>query len=254
MSSVFSADPPIFVRPPAQQATRPVNSHKPFDSSFTSTASASSSSTLLWDNDDCYPQIMQQGQGLQEQRAQERNAQKEWEERRTQQVRQDVAKKVTAYIKDLSQQCQHGLQNDWKDEHSLAFSAKQEIDAKIELYKTYILDTEKKVEDVDRSIRKIQVWLEQAEENKVDEANIGIDDLVQPAHRHHEQMLNLSAENAAITDALYFLDRALHQGHLDLDTHLRQVRSMSKRQFLVRAHLLKISQIIMVHGRSPDDR
>jgi len=55
-------------------------------------------------------------------------------------------------------------------------------------------------------------------------------------------MLQLAAENASISDALYFLDRALYAGSLNPTQHLRQVRKLAKQQFLVRAHLLKIQQ------------
>lgn len=267
MSSVFSADPPVFTRAPAEQPKPLDDPPPPLFSSIASTVS--SSSAVSWEND-YQLQRMQQEQRLQEERAEQLlmeqslaeqrlaeqktrelqiQAQKQWEERRTQQVRQDVAKKINSYIHDLSQQCQQELQNDWKDEHNLTYSTEHKIEPQFELYKKYIFDMEKRMKDVDKSICDIQVWLELAEEHKEDDANIPVDDLVQPAHRHHEQMLNLSAENSAISDALYFLDRALYQGHLNLDTHLRQVRRLSKRQFLVRAHLLKISQTFMAISR-----
>ena len=55
----------------------------------------------------------------------------------------------------------------------------------------------------------------------------------------------MSGENWAITDALYFLDRALYQGHLDCVSHQKQVRRLAKRQFLVRAHLIKINEVLL---------
>jgi ESCRT-I complex subunit TSG101 len=56
-------------------------------------------------------------------------------------------------------------------------------------------------------------------------------------------MLNLSAENQSINDALYFLDKALADHNFPLDDHLRAVRKLTKKQFLVKAHLLKIGQV-----------
>ncbi|GAX24265.1 ESCRT-I complex subunit TSG101 [Fistulifera solaris] len=269
MSSVFSADPPVFTRAPTEGPNRPNDPPLPLFSPTTSTVSTSS--TASHQSHDYHLQRMQQEQRMQEQllveqrlaelriaeqrvaeeeaRERQLQAQREWEERRTQQVRQDVAKKITSHIQDLSQQCQQELQNDWKDQQNLTYSAEHKIEPQIELYKKSINDMEKSMKEVDRSISEIQVWLQQAEEHKEEDAHIPVDDLVQPAHRHHEQMLNLSAENAAISDALYFLDRALYQGNLTLETHLRHVRRLSKRQFLVRAHLLKISQTFMVISR-----
>jgi ESCRT-I complex subunit TSG101 len=269
MSSVFSADPPVFSRAPPEQPKPPDDPPPPLFSPTSSTVSTSS--TASWQNNDYHLQRMQQEQRMQEQllveqrfaelrlaeqrtaeettRERQLQAQKEWEERRTQQVRQDVAKKIHSYIRELSQQCQQELQNDWKDQQNLTYSAEHKIEPQIEFYKKSISDMEKRMKEVDRSISDIQAWLAQAEEHKEDDAHVSVDDLVQPAHRHHEQMLNLSAENAAISDALYFLDRALYQGNLNLDTHLRNVRRLSKRQFLVRAHLLKISQTFMAISR-----
>ena len=56
-------------------------------------------------------------------------------------------------------------------------------------------------------------------------------------------MLILSADNAAINDALYFLDKALPDSRISLLDHLIAVRKLTKTQFLARAHLLKIGQV-----------
>ena len=65
-----------------------------------------------------------------------------------------------------------------------------------------------------------------------------------PDNIHSQQMLQLSAENQAISDLMYFLDRALVKGTLPLDLHLKQIRKLAKKQFLVRAHLLKVGQVV----------
>jgi ESCRT-I complex subunit TSG101 len=83
-------------------------------------------------------------------------------------------------------------------------------------------------------------------ENGIHTTTTSVDDMVQPTNALHGQMLDLAAENAAISDALYFLDRGLYKGHLDCEVHLKQVRRLAKRQFLVRAHLIKIHQAMVV--------
>jgi ESCRT-I complex subunit TSG101 len=55
-----------------------------------------------------------------------------------------------------------------------------------------------------------------------------------PADTHSAQMLALSAENAAIDDCIYFLDRALVRGNIPVEVFLKEVRKMSKQQFLVK--------------------
>jgi len=70
-----------------------------------------------------------------------------------------------------------------------------------------------------------------------------IDAMVQPVDPTSGQMLRLSAENAAINDALYHLDRGLVAGALEMGKHQKLVRRLAKRQFMVKALLLKIGQI-----------
>ena len=55
-----------------------------------------------------------------------------------------------------------------------------------------------------------------------------------PEDTHSAQMLALSAENAAIDDCIYFLDQALVRGSIGLDVFLKEVRRLSKRQFLAK--------------------
>jgi ESCRT-I complex subunit TSG101 len=79
------------------------------------------------------------------------------------------------------------------------------------------------------------------------ETTAPVDDVVQPSNALHGQMLlDLAAENAAISDALYFLDRGLYKGHVHCEVHLKQERRLAKRQFLVREHLIKIHQAMVV--------
>ena len=71
-----------------------------------------------------------------------------------------------------------------------------------------------------------------------------VDNIAVPNNIHSRQMLELSAENAAITDLMYFLDKALAKGTIPLDVHLKQIRRLAKKQFLVKAHLLKVGQVV----------
>ena len=63
-----------------------------------------------------------------------------------------------------------------------------------------------------------------------------------PTDTHSSQMLQLSAENAAIDDCIYFLDQSMARGNIPLDVFLKEVRKLSRRQFMAKAHLIKISQ------------
>ena len=101
------------------------------------------------------------------------------------------------------------------------------------------------------AVKKLEQWLEAAEKQQKGESDSNNDSSLQlskadqmalPADTHSAQMLQLSAENAAIDDCLYFLHESLSQKNISLKVFLDEVRKLSKRQFAVKAHLIKISQ------------
>ena len=94
------------------------------------------------------------------------------------------------------------------------------------------------------SIEQIETFIQEAEKTKKSAKEMDVDELAVPADMQSAQMLVLSAENAAIHDALYFLDKALSDNKMiALDVHLKTVRRLARRQFLIKAHLLKIGQV-----------
>jgi len=99
---------------------------------------------------------------------------------------------------------------------------------------------------IDASIVEMQNYIQGAEEEKNERGEVSADEMALPADIQSGQMLILSAENAAINDALFFLDKGLAENNGDngygLEVHLAAVRKLAKKQFLVRAHLLKIGQ------------
>jgi ESCRT-I complex subunit TSG101 len=108
-------------------------------------------------------------------------------------------------------------------------------------------DRRKELEDcnkeVDEVSERISSYINAAEEEMSNQNEICVDELALPKDIHSAQMLILSSENAAIKDALFFLDKALADRKVSLDAHLRSVRKLAKRQFLIKAHLLKIGQV-----------
>lgn len=56
------------------------------------------------------------------------------------------------------------------------------------------------------------------------------------------RMLNAFAEEAATEDAIYYLGEALRCGIIDLDAFLKQVRQLSRRQFMLRALMQRCRQ------------
>jgi ESCRT-I complex subunit TSG101 len=97
---------------------------------------------------------------------------------------------------------------------------------------------------IDEAIHSLETWIEAVEEHKKnseEEKSTGkkddqqkVDILAIPVDTYSAQMLALSSETAAIDDCIYFLDRSLVKGNITLDVFLKEVRKLSKRQFMAK--------------------
>eukprot|EP00301_Raphidiophrys_heterophryoidea_P007862 c12993_g1_i1.p1 GENE.c12993_g1_i1~~c12993_g1_i1.p1 ORF type:complete len:372 (+),score=99.93 c12993_g1_i1:737-1852(+) len=67
-----------------------------------------------------------------------------------------------------------------------------------------------------------------------------IDQLVVASDVRSEQLLELVADDRAIMDTVYWLDKALEQGSIDLAVWLKTVRNITKEQYKKRALIRKI--------------
>jgi len=96
-----------------------------------------------------------------------------------------------------------------------------------------MLDALKKV---DEQIASIKTWLDANENNQ----QTNVDDLVFVKDTWSSQMFDLVAEDNAIEDTLYQLDRALADGRVELTDFLREVRKLAHKQFMARALAIKV--------------
>lgn len=69
---------------------------------------------------------------------------------------------------------------------------------------------------------------------------VSVEDVVVPPTRLQAQLLEAVAEDAAIEDVHFHLLAALKAGRIDLDSMLKEVRELSRRQFRARALARKI--------------
>ena len=108
-------------------------------------------------------------------------------------------------------------------------------------------------DEMDGAVKMLEDWLETADKQQQQGGDNGnnnssspqsskVDLIALPTDTYSSQMLQLAAENAAIDDCIYFLDQSMARGNIPLDVFLKEVRRLSKRQFMVKAHLIKISQ------------
>jgi ESCRT-I complex subunit TSG101 len=256
MASVFSNAPPVFTRdtppPPPPPAFDALEDDEGQEMSLSTReailaaeayeANAAAEAARKADLAEQQRREEQRRQEAEEQRRKEAViAQQQWEQTQTNRVRQDVVQKIKAYLTDASREVQAQVQSDWRDQQRLDHAAQFKIDQQMKDLTQKKQELKKQCEIVEKSVDDIQKWINEAEQSQEDKKPLSADEMVVASSPLHAQMMELSAENWAISDALYFLDKALYQGHLDCLTHQKQVRSLAKKQFLVRAHLIKIN-------------
>jgi len=71
---------------------------------------------------------------------------------------------------------------------------------------------------------------------------IDVDEAVTTTAPLYKQLVTLYAEEAAIEDAVYYIGEALRKGVIDLEVFLKQVRELSRKQFMNRALMQKCRQ------------
>lgn len=104
---------------------------------------------------------------------------------------------------------------------------------------------EKEQNELDRNITVLkdkEQELDKAIERLSNQESIDVDDAVITTAPLYKQLLNAYAEEAALEDAIYYMGEALRCGVIDLDAFLRQVRALSRKQFILRALMQKCRQ------------
>jgi len=280
MSNIFGNDPPVFAKPPGyvEPSQRPAVASTPtpprYEDIAASTAATTSNSGSSFTNpiSDAFnrftagftasnsgatAQLSEEEQMAKlAKEAEEANAAvaiaraAEANEKRetalTKEAKNQVAKKSKHILDSFRNSSLDEMGNLVKDQILLEKS-RDFLDDKEKGQIAYLVGRKEELEqyheELDKGIAKLSSFVQNAEEEKSSSKEISADELAVAGDIHSAQMLVLSAENAAINDALYFLDKALEDHQISLDVHLFQYRKLTKRQFLARAHLLKIAQV-----------
>ncbi|OWF51987.1 tumor susceptibility gene 101 protein-like [Mizuhopecten yessoensis] len=102
------------------------------------------------------------------------------------------------------------------------------------------LDTEKN--DIENNIQMLKEKdseVKNALDKMGKQGGLNIDDAVVTTMPLYKQLVNSFAEEQAIEDALFYLGDALRKDVIDIDVFLKQVRELSRRQFMLRALITK---------------
>jgi len=107
--------------------------------------------------------------------------------------------------------------------------------------KNQVIDMKRKTEEFIKQHQMKNLELENwINTNNKNPEEMNIDQLTEPEDEIKKQLFHLEAEDLTIDDTLYFLDRALQRGTIDLVTYLKNVRNLSSDQFFKRALIRKI--------------
>jgi len=80
--------------------------------------------------------------------------------------------------------------------------------------------------------------------------DVDIDDTVVPEDPLSKQLFNLIAEDSAIEDVVYHLEKALAENIIDLESFLKETRTLARQQFFVRATAKKVKSLMAQTGKS----
>eukprot|EP01112_Ceratiomyxa_fruticulosa_P010891 TRINITY_DN2903_c0_g1_i1.p1 TRINITY_DN2903_c0_g1~~TRINITY_DN2903_c0_g1_i1.p1 ORF type:complete len:387 (+),score=78.78 TRINITY_DN2903_c0_g1_i1:171-1331(+) len=69
-----------------------------------------------------------------------------------------------------------------------------------------------------------------------------LDQLTDPQDPLSKQLLTLVADDATIEDVIYHLDKGLNNSHIDAEEYLKNVRKLSRDQFMIRATIKKVHE------------
>eukprot|EP00803_Ostreobium_quekettii_P002109 evm.model.scf_1113EXC.1 EVM.evm.TU.scf_1113EXC.1 scf_1113EXC:1500-6638(+) len=112
------------------------------------------------------------------------------------------------------------------------------------------------VKDMSLKTQELSLWLQKAN-GKADAGPIDPDTVIVPEDELCRQALESQAEDLAIEDCLYALDKALQNEVIGLDSYLKQVRQLCNKQFFARVLGAKVASrqsqhpIPARHGSGP---
>ncbi|XP_073135946.1 protein ELC-like [Henckelia pumila] len=109
--------------------------------------------------------------------------------------------------------------------------------SELELEKKCLCDRTKKLDDGrDRLLN----WLQFNDEKYV--VNCEIDDIFEGLDKKSSLLIDLGANDLAIEDLMYVLDKAVEQGVVGFEVYIKQVRILAREQFFCRAKVNKIQR------------
>jgi ESCRT-I complex subunit TSG101 len=252
LSSIFSAEPPVFSRPAPKPVVVTPNTRDYLNNYQRITSEQEAiyrvQEQIALEESRLEAEALAEVKRHQEEEElrvkREIQAEAQRERQRYLDVKGKVEQKIHDYLSNLSQDTLRLIVEHRSDNTTLQ-QRRKHFDAEQSWWKTTESTLEEQHQIVEAATemlsRRLQEWKEEEDTKSATELP-SVDDLVQPVSSIDRQLLDATAENASYSDALYFLDLALHHRKISLSVHLKEVRALAKQQFFARALLNKIQE------------
>lgn len=148
-----------------------------------------------------------------------------------------VEDKLRRRLKEQSQQSQAELETLRRTQQELR-EGKIRLEDILNRLQRERTELDKNVTILQEKEKELQTAIERLQEQE----GIDVDEAVVTTAPLYSQLLNAFAEEATLEDAIYYMGEALRKEVIDLDTFLKQVRTLARRQFTLRALMHKCRQ------------
>ncbi|KAK3932066.1 Tumor susceptibility gene 101 protein [Frankliniella fusca] len=131
-----------------------------------------------------------------------------------------------------------------RDELDILRQTESELRAGKNRLDQILIRLSKEQEELDKNISMLKDKEEELSKatERLSDQEVDVDEAVTTTAPLYKQILNSYAEEAALEDTIYYVGEALRRGVIDLEVFLKQVRSLSRRQFMLRALMQKCRQ------------
>lgn len=148
-----------------------------------------------------------------------------------------VEDKLRRRLKEQSQQSQAELETLRRTQQELR-EGKTRLEDILKRLQRERAELDKNVATLQEKEKELQAALEHLSEQE----SVDVDEAVVTTAPLYSQLLNAFALEATLEDAIYYMGEALRKEVIDLDTFLKQMRILARRQFTYRALMHKCRQ------------
>lgn len=152
-------------------------------------------------------------------------------------LREKLVAKVRQHLQNVTLK-EYGakIEAEFKTQNQLSAREKQ-LETFEQRMKAELEQIEKDKENLLQKKASLEEWINNNENKPID-----VDTIINPQDMQSKQILDLTSEDNAIDDAIYYLEKKLHAKQISLQDWLEQIRELSRQQFFKKALIKKMAQ------------